>query len=574
MSTAIQSTNSPGKLARIEKWVPGLRVLRNYQRSWLPRDLVAGLVLCTLLVPQGMAYAELAGLPAITGLYTTVVCLIAYALFGPSPYLVLGPDSSLGPMIAAAILPLAAGSVDRAIALAGMLALMVGLINVAAGLAKLGFVADLISKPVRIGYLAGLAITIFFGQLPKLFGFSVDGDGLISETVAFLQNLDQTNFWALGIGVLSLIIILGLKRWKPRIPGILVAVVVAIGLSALLNLADKGVSVIGVLPQGFPLPSFPQIEFSDLPLLAAAALGMSLVAVGDTISTSAGFAARKGYDVNSNQELVGIGAANLLAGIFSGFPVSTSSSRTAVAEQSGAKSQMTGIASAILVMVMLLFLPGLVQHMPQPVLAAVVIAASISLFEYAALRHLWKIRKSELVLAVVSILGVALVGVLEGIVIAIALSILQFFERAWWPYSAILGKVEDIPGYQDIQRYPDAEQIPGLVILRWDAPLFFANANIFRDRVRELIAQADPKPFWLLVTAEPVTDVDTTAADMLVDLDLELNAADIHLVFAEMKDPVQDKIVRYGLLDTIDQRHFYPTIEVAVEAFFEEKRNL
>lgn len=570
MSRAIQTSDSPTKLARIEKWLPGLRSIRNYKRAWLPRDLVAGLVLCTLLVPQGMAYAELAGLPAITGLYTTVVCLVAYALFGPSPYLVLGPDSSLGPMIAAAILPLAAGSVDRAIALAGMLALMVGLINVGAGVAKLGFVADLISKPVRIGYLAGLAITIFFGQLPKLFGFSVDGDGLISETVAFLQNIDQTNLWALGIGLLSLIIILGLKRWKPRIPGILIAVIVAIGLSAVLNLADKGVSVIGVLPQGFPLPSFPSVAISDLPLLAAAALGMSLVAVGDTISTSAGFAARKGYDVNSNQELVGIGTANLLAGVFSGFPVSTSSSRTAVAEQSGAKTQLTGIAAAILVMVMLLFLPGLVQHMPQPVLAAVVIAASISLFEYSVLRHLWDIRRSELALAIVSILGVALVGVLEGIVIAIVLSILQFFERAWRPHSAVLGKLETIPGYHDIQRYPNALQIPELVILRWDAPLFFANANLFRDLVRELITKAETKPFWVLVTAEPVTDVDTTAADMLVDLDLELNAAGIHLSFAEVKEPVHEKIVRYGLLDTIDHKHFYPTIEVAIEAFFDE----
>jgi high affinity sulfate transporter 1 len=573
MSTTTQLVNAPSRLAQIEKWVPGIRALRNYQRAWLPRDLVAGLVLCTLLVPQGMAYAELAGLPAITGLYTTVVCLVAYALFGPSPYLVLGPDSSLGPMIAAAILPLAAGSVDQAIALAGMLALMVGLINVSAGLAKLGFMADLISKPVRIGYLAGLSITIFVGQLPKLFGFSVDGDSLIEEAVAFLQNLDQTNLWALGVGSLCLIIILGLKRWKPRVPGILVAVVVAIGLSALLNLADKGVSVIGELPQGFPLPSFPIVELSDLPILFAAALGMSLVAVGDTISTSAGFAARKGYDVDSNQELVGIGSANLLAGIFSGFPVSTSSSRTAVAEQSGAKTQMTGVVAAILVLVMLLFLPGLVRHMPQPVLAAVVIAASISLFEYSALRHLWNIRKSELALAVVSILGVALVGVLEGIVIAVVLSILQFFERAWRPYSAVLGKVDDIPGYHDVQRYPEAQQIPGLIILRWDAPLFFANANIFRDLVRNLITQAEEKPFWVLVTAEPVTDVDTTAADMLVDLDLELNAANIHLAIAEVKDPVKDKIVRYGLLDTIDRQHFYPTIEVAVEAFFEEHKN-
>jgi MFS superfamily sulfate permease-like transporter len=298
---------------------------------------------------------------------------------------------------------------------------------------------------------------------------------------------------------------------------------------------------------------------------------MSLVAVGDTISTSSGFAARKGYDVDSNQELVGIGSANLLAGIFSGFPVSTSSSRTAVAEQSGAKTQLTGIVAAILVMVMLLFLPGMVRHMPQPVLAAVVIAASISLFELSALRHLWQIRKSEFTLAVVSILGVALVGVLEGILIAVVLSVVQFFERAWRPYSAVLGKAEGVPGYHDVQRYPDAQQIPGLVILRWDAPLFFANANLFRDRVRALIAITETKPLWVLVTAEPVTDVDTTAADTLVDLDLELNAAGIHLAFAEMKDPVKEKIVRYGLLNTIDRQHFYPTIETAVAAYHKEQ---
>jgi len=572
MNTTIQPTNSSVRLGKIEKWVPGLRTLRYYQRAWLPRDLVAGLVLCTLLVPQGMAYAELAGLPAITGLYTTVVCLVAYAAFGPSPYLVLGPDSALGPMIAAVILPLAAGDIERSIALAGMLALIVGLINAGAGIARLGFVADLISKPVRVGYLAGLAITIFVGQLPKLFGFSVDGDNLIQGAAEFLENIDQTNFWALGVGLLCLIIILGLRRWKPHVPGILVAVVIAIGLSASLNLAGKGVSVIGVLPQGFPLPSLPSVMLSDLPLLAAAALGMSLVAVGDTISVSAGFAARHGHDVDSNQELVGIGSANLLAGIFSGFPVSASGSRTAVAEQSGAKTQLTGVVVALLVMAMLLFLPGLVRHMPQPVLAAVVIAASISLFEFAALRHLWQIRKSEFTLAVVSILGVALVGVLEGIVIAVVLSILQFFERAWRPYSAVLGKVDHIPGYHDIRRYPEARQIPGLLIIRWDAPLFFANANLFRNLVRELIAHSPTKPLWVLVTAEPVTDVDTTAADMLMHLDLELNAADIHLAFAELKGPVKEKIIRYSLLDTIDEGYFYPTIEVAVDAFFDERR--
>jgi len=569
MNTTIQRTESPGGAGQIEKWVPGLRALRNYQRAWLPRDLVAGLVLSTLLVPQGMAYAELAGLPAITGLYTTVACLVAYAAFGPSPYLVLGPDSSLGPMIAAVILPLAAGNLEQAIALAGMLALIVGLVNAGAGFGKLGFVADLISKPVRVGYLAGLAITIFVGQLPKLFGYSSEGDGLIQQIDAFLDNIDQTNLWALGIGLLCLVIILGLKRWKPRVPGILVAVVVAITLSALLDLADKGVAVIGVLPQGFPLPSFPSVALSDLPLLAAAALGISLVAIGDTISTSTGFAARRGYDVNSNQELVGIGTANLFAGIFSGFPVSTSGSRTAVAEQSGAKTQLTGIVAAILILIMLLFLPGLVQHMPQPVLGAVVITASLGLFEFSVLLRFWQTRKSEFALAIVSILGVALVGVLEGIIIAVVLSILQFFERAWRPYHAVLGKVEGVPGYHDIKHYPEARQIPGLLIIRWDAPLFFANANLFRDLVRALIAQAETKPSWVLVTAEPVTDVDMTAADMLADLDLELNAADIHLVFAELKDPVREKIVRYSLLETIDHQH-YPTVEVAVDAFLDE----
>jgi high affinity sulfate transporter 1 len=572
MNTMLQATDAGAELAPINNWIPGLKVLRTYQRSWLPRDLVAGLVLCTLLVPQGMAYAELAGLPAITGLYTTVVCLVAYAAFGPSPILVLGPDSALGPMIAAVVLPVAAGDVELAIALAGMLALLVGLINVGAGVAKLGFVADLISKPVRIGYLAGLAIAIFVGQLPKLFGFSVDADSLIKEAVAFLENLDQTNYWALGVGLLCLIIVLGLKRWRPRFLGILVAVVVAIGLSALLNLAEKGVSVIGVLPQGFPLPAFPSVPLSDLPLLTAAALGVALVAIGDTISVSAGFAARRGYDVDSNQELVGIGSANLLAGVFSGFPVSTSGSRTAVAEQSGAKTQLTGIFAAILVLLMLLFLPGLVKTMPQSVLAAVVIAASISLFESSALRHLWRVRKGELALAVVAILGVALVGVLEGIIIAVLLSILQFFERAWRPHYAVLGVVDDVPGYHDIQHYPGAEQIPGLLIIRWDAPLFFANADLFRKRVHELIAHSRRKPSWVLVTAEPVTDVDTTAADMLVQLDLELNAAGIHLAFAELKRPVKEQIVRYSLLDTIDERHFYPTIEVAVAAF--EKRGV
>ena len=556
--------------SRIEQWIPGLRTVRTYRLAWLPKDLVAGVVLCALLIPQGMAYAELAGLPAITGLYTTVVCLVAYATFGPSPYLVLGPDSSLGPMIAAVILPIAAGNTEYAVALAGMMALMVGVIAVGAGIAHLGFVSDLLSKPVRLGYMAGLALTIFVGQLPKLFGFSVDGGNVIQDFVAFLQNLDQTNFWALGVGLLSLLIIFGLRRWSTRIPGILVAVIVAIVVSSVFNLAAKGVDVVGVLPQGFPLPSFPSVDLADLGALAAGAVAITLVAIGDTISTSAGFASKRGYDMDSDQELVGIGTANLLAGLFQGFPVSTSGSRTAVAEQSGAKTQLTGVVAAGLVLFMLLFIPGLVRNLPMSVLAAIVIVASISLLDLPALRRLWANQKSEFVVAMICLGGVALVGVLEGILIAVAVSILQLFIRAWRPHSAILGKTREVAGYHDIKRYPEAALIPGLLMIRWDAPLFFANANLFHRFVIELIAQTEPTPKWVLVAAEPITDVDTTAADMLVDLDLELNAIGIHLILAELKDPVKDKIERYGLYDTIDRRHFYPTIKQAIKAFRKE----
>ncbi len=329
--------------------LPGLRTVASYRIEWLRRDVVAGLVLTTLLVPQGMAYAELAGLPAITGLYTTILCLIGYAVFGPSRILVLGPDSSLGPMIAATLLPILGsnGSPERAIALASMLALIVGALMIAAGIAKLGFVADLLSKPTQIGYMNGLALTILIGQLPKLFGFSTDANGLIHEAHAFVHGLasGEAVAAAVAVGVLSLALILVLARWLPRVPGVLVAVVVAIAVSAALDLGSRDVSLVGTLPKGFPPLTVPS-PISDLPLLIAGALGIVLVALTDTISTASAFAARTGQEVNGNGEMIGIGAANVAAGFFQGFPVSTSGSRTAVAEQAGAKTQVTGLVGA------------------------------------------------------------------------------------------------------------------------------------------------------------------------------------------------------------------------------------
>jgi high affinity sulfate transporter 1 len=561
------TTTAETRGGRLERWAPGFRAVRTYDGSNLPRDLIAAAVLVTLLVPQGMAYAELAGLPAITGLYTTVVCLVAFSLVGSSPVLILGPDSALGPMIAATILPLAAGSEEQAIALAGMLALLVGIITISAGVVRLGFVADLLSSPVRTGYLAGLAITILVGQLPKLFGFSTDASGLIAEAQAFLQTLDLTNPWALAIGVVSLAIILGLRWRSPRMPGILVAVVVSMVASTVLDLAGRGVDVIGVLPQGFPLPTLPAVPLEDVAILFASAVGITLVAVGDTISTSSAFATRGGYEVDTNQELVGIGSANVAAGLFTGFPVTTSSSRTAVAFQSGAKSQLTGLIAAVLVLAMLVFVPGLVQSMPQPVLAAIVIAASITLFDAAELRRLYGARKAEFGLAMASLLGVALVGVLQGIVVAVVLSVFYIFKRVWAPYSTVLGRAPGVAGWHDVRRYPDAEQIPGLVIVRWSAPLFFANANQFRDRVRAAVNATQPRPRWVLIAAEPINDVDTTAGAMLVDLDEELEAEGISLTFAEVQGDVRDWAARYALFDADDTGRSFRTVDEAVEAF-------
>jgi high affinity sulfate transporter 1 len=548
---------------------PGARALASYQLPWLRRDAVAGIVLTTLLVPQGMAYAELAGLPPITGLYTTILCLIGYALFGPSRVLVLGPDSSLGPMIAATILPILGsnGSPARAIALASMLALIVGAIMIASGVAKLGFVADLLSKPTQIGYMNGLALTILIGQLPKLFGFSTSANGLINETRAFVDGLSsgQTVGAALAIGLISLAVILAIGHWLPRVPGVLIAVLVAITASVAFDLAHHGVSLVGTLPQGFPPLTVPH-PVSDLPLLVAGALGISLVALTDTISTASAFAARTGQEVDGDGEMIGIGAANVAAGFFQGFPVSTSGSRTAVAEQAGAKTQMTGLVGAAAIVLMLVLVPGLLRNLPNPTLAAIVIAASLSLTDVPGTVRLWQQRRVEFVLSMVAFLGVALLGVLEGIAVAVGLSIFNVFRRAWWPYETTLGRVPGLPGQHDRQLHPEAEELPGLVIFRFDAPLFFANVRTFRERIRRLAA-SEPPPRWILIAAEPITDVDTTAADMLLELDTELNAAGISLVFAELKDPVRAKVERYELIGPLDPDHFFPTLDAAIEAF-------
>ena len=550
--------------------MPGLAVVTSYQRKWLAKDVVAGLVLSALLVPQGMAYADLAGLPPVTGLYTSILCLLGYAVFGPSRILVLGPDSSLGPMIAATIAPLllAGGDPARAVALASLLAVLVGVVMVVAGVAKFGFVADLLSKPTQIGYMNGLALTIVVGQLPKLLGFSVDAEGLLAEAREFVSGLThgEANTTAAILGVASLIGILLLNRLLPKLPSVLIVVVLAALAVNVFDLESHGVDTIGVLPQGFPPFTVPRVGWSDVPPLFVGALAISVVALADTMSTASAFAARRGEQVRGNQEMIGIGAANIAAGFFQGFPVSTSGSRTAVAEQAGSRSQVTGVVGAAVITLVLVFATSAMQYVPQPTLGAIVIAAALSLADVAGTRRLWRQRRMEFYLSIIALLGVALLGVLPGILIAVILSILNVFRRSWWPHQAELGRVEGIAGLHDTERYPHAELLPGLVVYRFDAPLIFANARMFGEAMRA-IAEHRQGLRWLVIAAEPITDVDTTASDMLQELDVWLNERGVSLVFAEMKDPVREKIERYELTRTIDPAHFFRTLDEAVAEY-------
>jgi high affinity sulfate transporter 1 len=553
-------------------WLPGLAILRRYETAWLPHDLMAGLVLTTMLVPVGIAYAVASGVPGIYGLYATIVPLLAYALFGPSRILVLGPDSSLAPVILAVVLPLSGGDAMRAVALASMMAVVSGLVCILVGVLRLGFVTELLSKPIRYGYMNGIAFTVLVSQLPKLFGLSIDGVGPLRDLAQTAGAVlgGKANWTAFAVGGGTLAVILGLKRFE-RIPGILIAVVGATVAVGALGLDDTaGVKVLGPLPQGLPSFSPPWTGLADLGQVVIGGCAVAMVAFADTSVLSRTYAARTRSRVDPNQEMVGLGAANLAAGLFQGFPISSSSSRTPVAEASGAKTQLTGVVGAVGVALLLLLAPDLLENLPTSALAAVVIAAAIGLFEFHDLRRIFRIQRWEFWLSVVCFAGVAALGVIPGIGLAIVIAVIEFLWDGWRPHHAVLGRADGVRGYHDIKRYPDARLVPGLVLFRWDAPLFFANAELFRERVLESVAQSPTPVRRVIVAAEPVTSIDVTSADMLAELEETLRASRVELRFAEMKDPVKDKLRRFELFERFGAASFHPTVGAAVDAYLED----
>lgn len=545
--------------------------LRGYRIEWLRHDLVAGAALFAILVPAGMAYAQAAGLPPVTGLYATVVPLIVYAAVGPSRVLVLGPDSALSPMIAAALVPLAAANEQKSVALAGLLAVLIGGILLFGSALRLGIVTGLLSKPIRLGYLNGIALLVAVSQFPTLLGISVGGGTPWERLFAAVPKVfaGESNLTALLLGLVSLALIC-VPRWlKWRVPGVLIAVVVACIAVALLGLHER-VKVTGGLPQGLPAPALGGIGWTDALALLPAAAAIALIVFVDTGTLSQSLSAAEGGRVSGNHEMAALGAANFASGLLGGFPVSASTSRTPVAVESGAKTQLTGAVGAVLVLGFMLVAPGVTEFLPAATLAAIVIAAAAGIADPAGVRRLIGMSGSESLVMLAAFLGITILGVLPGIAFAIGLAILDFLRRAWDPYRTELVDVPGVPGYHDVSRHPEGERIPGLLILRFDAPLFFGNGALLGSFVRNELDHAADGTERVVLAAEPVTGIDTTALDELVQLDEWLDRHGVDLVFAELKGPVKDKLLQYGMGARFSSEHFYPTVSEAVRSFQRE----
>jgi high affinity sulfate transporter 1 len=466
-------------------------------------------------------------------------------------------------------LPLSGGDPERALNAGGAMAVVSGIVCIAVGLSRLGFITELLSKPIRYGYMNGIAVTIILSQFPKLLGFSASADGPLRQlwTIGEKVSAGGVNTTAFAVGGSALALILVLKR-RPRIPGMLVAVSAATVVVAVFDLANRtGISVLGPLPQGLPRPRLPLVPVDGLTSILTGGLAVALVAFADTSVLSRTYAARLRIPVDPNQEMVGLGVANVAAGFFQGFPISSSSSRTPVAEAAGAKTQLTGVVGAIAIALLLMFAPALLQDLPNSALAAIVIASAIGLIEVKDLLRIYRIQRWEFWLSITCFAGVAGFGAIPGILVAIVIAVIEFLWDGWRPHSAVLGEVDHVRGYHDITRYPGARLIPGLVLFRWDAPLFFANAEFFHDRVLAAVASSPTPVRWLVVAAEPVTSIDVTSADALCDLDDSLIAAGVRMCFAEMKDPVKEKLRRFGLMSRFGEKAFFATIEEAISEF-------
>lgn len=551
----------------LSRVAPGLVWMRAYDKAWLRSDLVAGVTVAAVILPVAMAYGQLAGLPPVTGIYASMLPLIAYALFGSSRSLILGPDAASAALVAAAVIPLAHASAERYVALAALLAVLTGTLCLVAGVARLGFVASFLSKPILVGYMNGLALTVIASQLPTILGISVNGSGFFPELGQTLASLGHTHLLTLIIGVSVIAVVWLLRRYAPRVPGPLLAVAAATVVVLVLRLDRYGVGVIGAIAPGLPPLALPDVTLGDAGRLLGDALGIALLTFSDTILNARTFAERQGDHIRPSQELIGLGVANAVAGLSHGFPIGASGTRTAVNQAAGGKTQLTSIVAAVSLAIMLLFLTDPLSKFPKAALAALLIVAAFQIFDMRTLRALATGDRRELLIALVTLVGVLTVGLLQGIVLAIVISLFILLARTVRPHDAVLGRVEGVDGFQDVEEFPEGDTVPGLIVYRFDAPLFFANADHFQRRVYALLDETTNPVAWFLLDAEAITDLDSTAAEMLDHLRQDLASKGIALVIARAKHPLRSRMRRLGLFDKIGAERFYASIRSAVAAF-------
>lgn len=548
--------------------LPGLTVLRRYQRLWLRADLLAGLTVGAMLIPQSMAYAQLAGLAPQFGFYSVIGALVVYALVGTSRHLGVGPEPGTAILAATGVGAIAAGDPKRYLALMAALALVVSGICIAGAAARLGFLASLLSKPVLVGYITGVALTLLSSQITGFTGVTTTSDSFFPRIQDLLEGLGEVHTATLALAVGTLTLILVLRRTAPRLPGALLGVVSATAIVAVFALDKHGISKVGAIPAGLPVPGFPDVALADLAQLLPVAAGIALVGFSDNVLTARAIAAGRGYRIDANQELLALGLTNLTAGMSQGFPISSSASRTAVPASLGSKTQLVSLVGAGFVVIALLGMRPLMAAIPKPALAAVIVSAAIVIIDVSGYRSLWKVSREEFVLAVVAAVGVLSFGVLVGVLVAVILAILVALYRIARPHDAVLGDHRGADGWVDVGMYPEAVTEPGLVVFRFDAPLFFVNADRFRDRVEQALLDNADKEEWLILDFEGIGALDATALDMLSEVVSSARELGVLVVgIARANDRVIARLASAELLEPVGAMRAFATINAAVKAY-------
>lgn len=545
---------------RIATWA------RQYPReAWNP-DLISGLTVGGVMVPVALAYAQMAGLPPQMGLYAAFPSLIAYAIFGTSRHLKVTTSSTMAVMSAAVVAPLAGGDATLYAALSAALAITVGVILIILGFARLGFISDFLSKSVVTGFVFGLALNIAIGQAPKIFGVPSGSGNFFQQLFQLLNNLSETNPWTFVLGAGSIALILALKRFYPRIPAALVALAAGILAVAAFNLDQQGVSIVGAIPTGLPTPTWPRVGVGNFFFLVAGAAGIVFLAVGESLGAARAFASRDHYDIQPDQELIALGASNVSAGIFQGFTVDASLSQTATADSAGARTQVSSLVTAAVVIVTVAFLAPLFHNLPNAVLGAIVITSVLGLMDVDEMRRYYASRRTDFVVALAALFGVITTDVLTGLVIAVLLSLIMLLYRASRPYIATLGRVPELPGeYSDVSRHPRYPQVPGMLVLRVDAPLYFFNANVARDQILSQVAATRPGAVVLDIGAS--ADLDISSNDMLHELALTLRGEGVELLLSQARGAVRDRLRKTGAMAVIGEANIYRSVDGAVQDF-------